>query len=609
MIMIMGGTQGVGAGTQNNLYYEIWDQNNPDETKEILVNRTYLNRVKQNYYPFNFVLPTGDMFNFAGRHGTIMVPMTGGGGVGVEDYVLPTGDMFNFAGRRGTIMFPFTGTGCLLALLPENNYHVEVIIFGGANEDATRDLDMEAGRWSHRMSINPPTKEVPEYTFGDGWFEEEMAAPRVMGDSILLPNGQVVILNGAKTGLAGDSASGGESRANYPNLWAELYDPYAPAGERYTLLNKSDVARMYHSTCILTTNGTILVSGCDRCNPFLIKSDEPFIPAPAKAEYRALLPSIQVKAEYRVEIFYPPFWFDIENKPRIVKAEYRVELIHPQIWYLLVKAEYRVGIFYPPFWFDIENKPRIVKAEYRVEIFYPPFWFDIENKPRIVKAEYRVELIHPQIWYLLVKAEYRVGIFYPPFWFDIENKPRIVKAEYRVEIFYPPFWFDIENKPRIVTSPLGFTFREEFDVWYAGENSNQGKVTSAVLVAPSSTTHSFNMNQRVVGLQILSDNKERQRIILKVGAPESEPALRLVLVTRPLSLLPPALTPIASTSNTLSFNVNQIVVGLQILSDNKERQKLTLKAPPNANIAPAQQYMLFLLNGETYSRAVWVHLE
>ena len=33
-----------------------------------------------------------------------------------------------------------------------------------------------------------------------------------------------------------------------------------------------------------------------------------------------------------------------------------------------------------------------------------------------------------------------------------------------------------------------------------------------------------------------------------------------------------------------------------------------LQAPPSANHAPAQNYMLFLLNGDTYSRATWVHL-
>ncbi len=35
------------------------------------------------------------------------------------------------------------------------------------------------------------------YTFSD-WVEEDMSVPRVMGDATLLPNGDVVLLNGAQ---------------------------------------------------------------------------------------------------------------------------------------------------------------------------------------------------------------------------------------------------------------------------------------------------------------------------------------------------------------------------------------------------------------------------
>jgi len=73
----MGGTQGVGAGTKVNPYYEIWDPNNPETTAQYTVEPTYLSFVKQNYYPFNFVLPTGDLFNYCSRVGWIMDPLTG----------------------------------------------------------------------------------------------------------------------------------------------------------------------------------------------------------------------------------------------------------------------------------------------------------------------------------------------------------------------------------------------------------------------------------------------------------------------------------------------------------------------------------------------------
>lgn len=80
---------------------------------------------------------------------------------------------------------------------------------------------------------------------------------------------------------------------------------------------------------------------------------------------------------------------------------------------------------------------------------------------------------------------------------------------------------------------------------YTGEVDPNVQLTGACLVAPSSTTHSFNQNQRVVML-------ER----------------------------------VAST----------------------EPNWATFIAPPNANIAPPQMYMLFLLNGYTYSSAQWVRV-
>eukprot|EP00798_Chlamydomonas_sp_ICE-L_P026982 gene26982-8995_t len=121
-----------------------------------------------------------------------------------------------------------------------------------------------------------------------------------------------------------------------------------------------------------------------------------------------------------------------------------------------------------------------------------------------------------------------------------------VKAEYRMEIFYPPGWYDFDAKPKIESAPTTITYGENFLVAYAGQQSEYGTVTRAVLVAPGATTHSFNTNQRVVGL-VVNDNDEFGQV-------------------------------------------------------------LTLVAPPNANIAPSQKFMLFLLNGDTYSKATWVHL-
>lgn len=76
-VLIMGGTQGVGAGTAQNPYYEIWDPMNPGTTQQMQVDPLMLRSVRQMYYPFNFVLPTGDVFTYCSRVGWIMDAMRG----------------------------------------------------------------------------------------------------------------------------------------------------------------------------------------------------------------------------------------------------------------------------------------------------------------------------------------------------------------------------------------------------------------------------------------------------------------------------------------------------------------------------------------------------
>ncbi|EFJ41190.1 hypothetical protein VOLCADRAFT_98848 [Volvox carteri f. nagariensis] len=390
-VLIMGGTQGVGAGTANNPFWEMYDPATSNVTPYAM-RPLYLDQATQIYYPFNYVLPEGFLFSFCGRSGWIMdwrsnnwrqeVPKLRG---------------------YGNLQFPFTGTSAMLGLYPENNYQVEIMLFGGANERAVSNLSMLANRGANRLALTF-NKATGNYTF-NGWVNESMTIGRVMPDSVLLPNGRVIILNGAWTGLAGDSASGGDSRANYPLLFAEEYNPNAPLGSRFRRMATTLIARMYHSTAGLTTNGTVIVAGCDRC--------------------------------YR---------YDVQS--------------------------------------GYDFQPSATKADYRVEIYSPPYFFMDELKPLIVN-----------------------------------------------------------------TSSTSMAYQGLFTITYtfpAGWGNNA--LTRVVLVAPSSTTHSYNTHQRLLGLEIVSNS---------VG------------------------------------DVNGVAI---------------VRGPPNINIAPPGMYMLFLLNGDVYSRAVWVTL-
>ncbi len=90
-----------------------------------------------------------------------------------------------------------------------------------------------------------------------------------------------------------------------------------------------------------------------------------------------------------------------------------------------------------------------------------------------------------------------------------DYEPSRVKSDYRVEVFYPPYYYMTADKPRILSTSsdrldyLGaLTIRYGFPAPSNGSSPDR-RITRAVLVAPSSCTHSFNTNQRLVGLEIV----------------------------------------------------------------------------------------------------------
>ncbi|GIL60209.1 hypothetical protein Vafri_14781 [Volvox africanus] len=399
-VTIMGGTVLPGSGTGKNPIYEIWDPANPTSLIQRNQSAGLVAKTNDIYYPNTYVLPTGDLFVLCNNFGEIMEPVAGA--------VRTTLPSWSNVAKGIFTEYPFTGTSVMLPLTPENNYTPEVVYFGGQFSYGW--INTTASRLALRIKVTYDP-EAQNYTFGDGWSAEKMPLPRVMGDAVVLPNGKVVVLNGAVKGLAGDGASGGVAKANEPNLWPVLYDPYTLYGGRMRLMSRSRIPRLYHSTAVLTTDGSILVAGCDRCDKY---------------------------------------WWTTPG-----------------------------GISKSPTSFP----------EYRIEVFRPPSWFNVTAKPQI-------ESLDPETW-------------------DPEDKVNVMQ--------------------------YGEQFALTYSMFYATHS-----VTAAVLVSPGSTTHSTNMNQRVVGLEILVQDMDSRRLVLK--------------------------------------------------------------GPPTINIAPPGWYMLFLLNGDVYGQSAWVRL-
>lgn len=194
--------------------------------------------------------------------------------------------------------FPASAMSVILPLTPANNYKAEVLVCGGSTGDRP---DPKALRSCGRMQ--PLARNAR-------WEMENMPdGSRVMGDMILLPNGEVFIVNGARHG------SGGGHMAEVPALEPIIYDPKKPRGRRFrTDLPGSPIPRMYHSVACLVPSGEVMVAGS---NPGVFYAPPGSVPGGNYPEFfnngkRSFLRAQQNRTtsyptEYRVEMFSPPY--------------------------------------------------------------------------------------------------------------------------------------------------------------------------------------------------------------------------------------------------------------------------------------------------------------
>ncbi len=84
------------------------------------------------------------------------------------------------------------------------------------------------------------------------WVMSVMPSARVMGDMLLLPTGEVLIINGAQQGTAGWGV------AREPNLAPVLYNPTFNV---FQVMSATTIPRLYHSTANVMPDGWVLVGG------------------------------------------------------------------------------------------------------------------------------------------------------------------------------------------------------------------------------------------------------------------------------------------------------------------------------------------------------------
>ncbi|KAJ7525438.1 hypothetical protein O6H91_17G051000 [Diphasiastrum complanatum] len=190
-----------------------------------------------NYYPFVHLLPDGNLFIFANRDSILYNYRTNRV---LRKFPTIPGEPRNY---------PSAGSSVLLPLVAKDGYKpADVLICGGAHPGAFNNpaAFFPASQTCGRMTVTAPNP---------AWLMEEMPFRRLMGDMILLPTGDVLIINGALNGCQG------WGNAKNAALNPVLYTTNGRIGRRFTTLAATAIARVYHSTANLLPDARILVAG------------------------------------------------------------------------------------------------------------------------------------------------------------------------------------------------------------------------------------------------------------------------------------------------------------------------------------------------------------
>ncbi|KAF8205582.1 glyoxal oxidase precursor [Mycena galopus ATCC 62051] len=291
------------GGANTNLFYNtnLTSENSfeffpsrPGEEGTVIPSQFLEDAEPVNMFARSFVLPSGKVFMIANN-----ITM-------IYDIETNTETRLPALPNGVRIANPFDGTAQLLPLSAPL-YEPTVLVCGGsASNDARPETNLTI--------LDPATNQCSRITLTatglkQGWEVETMPEARILTESVMLPTGDVLLINGAQTGYSGyPSVAGsnvtGSNSAN-PAFRGILYRTSFPTGQRITQdgIPSSTIARMYHSAASLTAKGNIMVAGSN--------------PQPA-----VILPptTVSFPTEFRVEYLNPDFITNNAPRPLIQSA-------------------------------------------------------------------------------------------------------------------------------------------------------------------------------------------------------------------------------------------------------------------------------------------------
>ncbi|KAK6915475.1 Glyoxal oxidase, N-terminal [Dillenia turbinata] len=271
------------VGGRRQFNYEFYPKNlegsSPSTSFRLDFLRQTRDREENNLYPFVHLLPDGNLFIFANTRSILLDYKKN---IIVREFPnITVDDPRNYPSSGSSVLLPINEMYPIVA---------EIMVCGGAPR----------GSFSQALSANfvPASSSCGRLRISDenpSWFMEEMPVPRVMGDMLLLPNGDVIIINGAGSGAAG------WENARDPVLRPVIYQPWKPMGLRFLVMYPSPRPRLYHSSALLLTDGRILVGGSNP-HPYynftgvMYPTDlslEAFTPPYLSPEYSPVRPTIE----------------------------------------------------------------------------------------------------------------------------------------------------------------------------------------------------------------------------------------------------------------------------------------------------------------------------
>ena len=242
-----------------NLDYEIFDP----ATNTLGSPQKFIDKIDM--YPFLHVLPGGKLFVHSENETHFW---------DIASRKIIEGAKFHNK-TEGTRTYPGMGSSVLLPLDPSTagDDRAKILIVGGStklkpdnNTDATDVAEIFTANLSDPAS-------------SPGW-EKVPAKPvaRLLCDAVLLPDGKVLVTNGARKGIADDN--------KVQVMEIELFDP---ADSSWTVVGLLDKPRLYHSTALLLPDGRVLIAGSTghRWTDAALSGGEHF--------------------EHHIEIFSPPY--------------------------------------------------------------------------------------------------------------------------------------------------------------------------------------------------------------------------------------------------------------------------------------------------------------